>query len=124
MADDDDDDHERSIACLRRRDLQLVVPALVVAEVTYLVGRRLGARAEAAFLRGLSAIEIQAPTPDDLVRMSDLVSRYRDFPLGATDASVIALAERLGTPVIITLDRRHFGAVRSITGTPFAWLPE
>lgn len=124
MADDDDDDHERSIACLRRRDLELVVPALVVAEVTYLVGRRLGARAEAAFLRGLSAIEIQAPTPDDLVRMSDLVSRYRDFPLGATDASVIALAERLGTPVIITLDRRHFGAVRSITGTPFALLPE
>jgi len=100
-----------------------VVPALVIAEVTYLVGRRLGARAEAAFLRGISGLEVQAPTPDDLIRMSDLVSRYGDFPLGGTDASVVALAERLGTSVIITLDRRHFGAVRSIDGQPFTLLP-
>jgi predicted nucleic acid-binding protein len=38
--------------------------------------------------------------------------QYADFPLGSTDASVIALAERLGTDVVITLDRWHFGAVR------------
>jgi predicted nucleic acid-binding protein len=35
-----------------------------------------------------------------------------DCPLGGTDASVIALAERLHTDVVITLDQRHFGAVR------------
>ena len=38
-----DDDHARSLALLQRPELDLVVPALVVAEVTYLVGRRLGA---------------------------------------------------------------------------------
>jgi predicted nucleic acid-binding protein len=42
--DADDDDHQRCLAVLGRRDLDLVVPALVIAEVTYLVGRRLGAR--------------------------------------------------------------------------------
>ena len=56
--------------------------------------------------------------------MSELVSRYGDFPLGGTDASVVALAERLGTELIITLDRRHFGAVRSIGGASFTLLPE
>jgi predicted nucleic acid-binding protein len=48
---DSDDDHARCLAVLQRADLELVVPALVVAEVTYLVGRRLGATTEAAFLQ-------------------------------------------------------------------------
>jgi hypothetical protein len=34
------------------------------------------------------------------------------LPLGGTDASVIALAERIGAEIVITLDRRHFGTVR------------
>lgn len=49
--------------------------------------------------------------------------RYVDLPLGGTDASVVALAERLETPVIITLELRHLGAVRSIEGRPFTPLP-
>ena len=44
--------------------------------------------------------------------MAELVEIYADFPLGGTDASVIALAERLDAPVVVTLDRRHFDAVR------------
>lgn len=44
---------------------QLVVPALVVAEATYLVGRRLGAKAEAAFLRRLGQIEREPPRGGD-----------------------------------------------------------
>jgi predicted nucleic acid-binding protein len=43
--------------------------------------------------------------------MAELVKQYADFPLGGTDASVIALAERLDAPVVVTLDRRHFMAV-------------
>lgn len=44
--------------------------------------------------------------------MAELVEEYADFPLGGTDASVIALAERLDAGIAITLDHRHFGAVR------------
>ena len=49
-ADLDDDDHAASVGALGRRDLHLVLPALVVAEATYFVGRRLGAQAEALSL--------------------------------------------------------------------------
>jgi uncharacterized protein len=122
--DADDDDHERSVEILGRSGLDLVVPALVVAEVTYLVGRRLGPAIEAAFLRGLATLEVEAPSPDDWPRMADLVERDGDFPLGGTDASIVALADRLGTEVIVTLDRRHFGAVRSASLRPFRLLPE
>ncbi len=122
-ADADDDDHEACLAVLSRGDLRLVVPALVVAEATYFVGRRLGPLAESAFLRGLSAFDIEGPAPEDLDRMAELVKRYADFPLGGTDASSIVLAERIGATVIITLDRRHFAAVRPHHTESFEILP-
>jgi uncharacterized protein len=111
-ADAGDRAHAASRAALARADLQLVVPALVVAEATYFVATRLGPNAESAFLRGLATLEIEAPTTGDIERMADLVEEYADFPLGGTDASVVALAERLQAPIVITLDRRHFQAIR------------
>lgn len=44
--------------------------------------------------------------------MAELVRGYDDLPLGTTDASVIALAERLAIGEIATLDQRHFRVVR------------
>ncbi|WTY93308.1 hypothetical protein OG589_39230 [Sphaerisporangium sp. NBC_01403] len=44
--------------------------------------------------------------------MSLLVEAYAGLPLGAVDASVIAVAERLGITEVATLDRRHFTVVR------------
>jgi uncharacterized protein len=80
--------------------------------VTYLVGRRLGPRAESRFLAGMSGLNVQAPYPEDWDRIAALVDQYADFPLGGTDASVIALAERMATDLVLTLDRRHFAAIR------------
>ncbi len=122
-ADLDDQDHLRSVKALSNPDLILVVPALVVTEALHFVGRRLGPKVEAAFIAGLEPIQIESPTPADLERMAELVSQYADFPLGGTDASVIALAERLGVETIITLDRRHFGAVKPRHVDSFALLP-
>ena len=119
-----DEDHLRSLAVLRRLDLQLVIPALVVAEVTYVVGKRLGDRAEAAFLRGLRDFDVEAPAAEDWLRIGDLVEQYADFPLGGADASVVALAERLKTDVVVTLDVRHFAAVRPRHCDAFRLLPE
>lgn len=110
-ADADDDEHEPCTEVLSRGDLRLVIPALVVAEATYFVGQRLGAIAEATFLRGLEALDVEGPAPEDFDRMAQLVEQYANFPLGGTDASAIALAERIGATVVITLDRRHFAAV-------------
>jgi len=111
-ADADDRDHDACMATLARPDLRLVVAALAIAEATYFVGLRLGPTAERAFLHGLAELDVEGPSSEDLERMAELVEQYRDFPLGGTDASVIALAERLGAPAIVTLDRRHFAAVR------------
>jgi predicted nucleic acid-binding protein len=112
VTDTSDADHQRSLDALQRRDLQLIIPALVVAETTYLIGHRLGAAAEAAFLRSLKDFHVEEPATDDWPVIGDLVDQYADFPLGGADASVIALAARLDTDIVVTLDRRHFSAVR------------
>lgn len=122
--DADDREHSACAALLMRADLRLVVPAMVVAEVTYLVGRRLGSQVEAAFLAGLEELDVQAPAGGDWSRIAELVDRYANFPLGGTDASAIALAERLQTDLIITLDRRHFANVRPSHCDRLRLLPE
>lgn len=119
-----DPDHRRCLDVLEDPRIRLVVPALCVAEVAYLLGRRQGAGAEAAFLRGLEPLDVQAPRPEDWPGIAELVERYESFPLGATDASAIVLAERLGTDLIVTLDRRHFGVVTGTRGQRFRLLPE
>ena len=86
----------------------------VVAEAGYLLAREAGARVESLFLRSLADGDF---TPVDLssadyARMADLVTAYESLPLGTTDASVIAIAERLGLTDVATLDRRHFTVVR------------
>jgi len=112
VTDTSDTDHRRSLETLQRRDIQLIIPALVVAETTYLVGARLGSGAEAAFLGSLKDFHVEAPVNDDWPVIAELVDRYSDFPLGGVDASVVALAARLDTDTVITLDRRHFAAIR------------
>ncbi|WP_328469527.1 type II toxin-antitoxin system VapC family toxin [Streptomyces sp. NBC_00448] len=64
---------------------------------------------EAAFLRSVSLgqISLIPLAAQDIDRMVELVEKYADFPLGAVDASVFAVAERLGADAIATLDRRH-----------------
>lgn len=119
-----DPDHARSLADLQRADLQLVIPALVVTEVVQFLGRRHGPNAEARFLAGLAGFQVEAPAPEDYARIAELVEQYADFPLGGVDASVVALAERLETPLVLTLDRRHFAAVRPSHCESFQLLPE
>lgn len=79
-----------------------------------MIERAGGAAAEAQFLRSLRApwYVIETPTPGDLDRAAELIERYADLSLGGTDASLVALAERLGEPTLATLDRRHFAIVR------------
>ncbi len=112
-----DSDHEACVelfTALHAARRELLVPATVVAEAGYLMAREAGARVESLFLRSLADGDF---TPVDLssadyTRMAGLVSAYESLPLGTTDASVVAIAERLGLTDVATLDRRHFTVVR------------
>jgi uncharacterized protein len=110
-----DPDHERCAALITDAREDLVVPALVLAELDYWCHRRLGAAVWIEFLDDViaGAYRVEAPTGSDLERCRELQATYLDLRLGVTDASVIALLERLGEAKVATLDRRHFAVVRA-----------
>jgi len=118
-----DPDHRACLEALRTPGLHLVIPVLCVAEAAYFIATRGDARSEAAFLRGLQDFDVRSPEPDDWKRIADLVEQYAELELGATDASVVAVAERLRTDLIVTLDHRHFRAVRPAHRNAFRLLP-
>lgn len=102
-----------------------MVPTLVVTEVVYLIAARLGTEAEVRFLGDLAAgaFVVEPVDPADWLRIAELVSRYRDLPLGTVDASVVAVAERMRITEIATVDRRHFSVVRPSHAAAFTLLP-
>lgn len=79
-----------------------------------MLNREGGARAEAIFLPSMADGDFTLVdlTKKDLRRMAELVLQYGDLPLGTTDASVIAIAERLNIAEVASLDHRHFTVVR------------
>ncbi len=125
VANSRDTHHDVARQLLESLPDELLVPPTVIAEVCYLVGERGGAGAETAFLRAFEAGDFTLAdlTPADVTRMADLVERYADLGLGGTDASLVAIAERLGIERVATLDRRHFGVVRPNHVEAFTLLP-
>jgi predicted nucleic acid-binding protein len=123
-ADQSDQHHQASVNILSSTDFQLFVPVLAAAEAIYLVGSRLGPLAEALFVEGLLDLNISAPTVSEWTRIAELIRIYRSFPLGAADASVVALAERLNSDLLITFDLRHFRAIRPTHVPAFQLLPD
>jgi hypothetical protein len=65
----------RALAGRRHSAIQAFIPALVVAAVTYLAGKHLGASTEAAFLAGLARFSVEAPFGDEWQRIADLVEQ-------------------------------------------------
>ena len=118
-----DPNHAACVNAVTRQGFDVVIPALCVAEVCYFLGQRHGPEVEAAFVAGLAGMQVVAPEREDWARIAALVRKYADFPLGTTAASVAVLAERMGTDRIVTLDRRHFAALRNSTGQPFDLYP-
>lgn len=116
--------HASAVELLRSPELRLIVPALCIAEVCHLLGSIAGPKAEAAFLRGVAGLDVRPPEAADWPRIAELVETYGDLPLGGTDASVVALAERLKTELVLTTDHRDFRVIRPRHCEAFHLLPD
>lgn len=123
-ADEDDADHVASAELLDGHPGPLLVPVPVLVETAWLTERRLGSGAEARFLAAAnSELERVDLIDADWDRAAELIATYADLGLGLVDASVVAVAERLGVAQIATLDHRHFSVVRPRHVDAFELLP-
>jgi predicted nucleic acid-binding protein len=124
-ADADDKHHEACSRLFNERGREFIVPATVVVEVCWTLASHVSAAVEAEFLDSIAEGELRVEDldRDDYARASELVKIYADFPLGAVDASVVAVAERLGITEVATVDHRHFNALRPRHVEHFVLLP-
>ncbi|WP_280396615.1 type II toxin-antitoxin system VapC family toxin [Nocardia carnea] len=100
-------------ALLASRSDEFVITPYVVAEVTYLLQKYAGAHAEIQFMEAVAKGTFREEfDPADTRRIIELMRQFAGFPLGAADASLIAVAERLAIKEIATVDN-HFRAVKT-----------
>lgn len=125
LADADDRWHRRIVEWWKGNVVPILVPVTVLPEVTYLLQTRIGPAAEEAFVRAVAEGEFTTEPleQEDVVRAADLLRRYADLPLGFVDATVAAIAERLGSRTLLTTDRRHFSVVRPKSARTYTLVP-
>ena len=115
----------RSAAALRSARGPRLLSPFVLAELDYLLGRRVNLAAARRLLDEVvrGAYRLEPFGSEDIEQAGAIIDRYRDLDLGLADASIVVLAERHGIADLVTLDERHFRAVRGPGGRPFRILP-
>ena len=122
LVDRKDRHHAAVLAAYEAHADEWVLPWAILPEVDYLLGAHVGPAAQDAFLADLSegAYQVQWGTDQDLDDALRITRQYSKLKLGVVDAVVIAIAARHRAAAIVTVDLRHFGAVR-IAGSPALW---
>jgi hypothetical protein len=95
----------------------------VLTEATHLLGRTPHGRElclEFFLAGGATLVPASLST---LRRCRVLIERYADLPMDYTDATLVILAEDLGTDLVFTTDRRDFEVYRFARNRPFQMLP-
>ncbi|MCL5962313.1 MAG: PIN domain-containing protein [Chloroflexi bacterium] len=127
LADRNDKHHKEVVRLVAKTSEVLIVPALVLPEVSYLINKYLSVEAEIKLLRSIASgeggLRLEAVTKADLARAADVVATYADARVGVVDASIVAISERLNIRKVLTLDHRHFGAFRPSHCDVFEILP-
>lgn len=125
LSDRSDRNHLRVLSVVQTNQDQLILPIVVIPEVSYLIGSRLGHRAMRGFLTNLTTINIRLESLSigDLIRVNEVLEQYADSQLDFVDAAIISLAERLNVTRILTLDRRDFSIIRPQHCDYFELLP-
>lgn len=97
----------------------------VLAELDDLLATRVGQSAERALLAevGRGVYRLESFGPEDIAAAERVIARHADVGVGLADASLVVLANRHGIVDVLTLDERHFRALRGPGGRAFRLLP-
>jgi len=117
--------HRAAAAALLQAEAPRLLSPFVLAELDYLLATRVSRDAEQALLRQVAdgVYQIESFDAGDIARANEVLDQYADLDLGLADTSLIVLSERHKVLDLLTLDERHFRAVRGPGGKPFRILP-
>ena len=117
--------HRQAARWYERVDDDLITTPLVLAELDHLAVSRAGAAAAGALRRDVIAGAYVFEWWDGAAAAAaEIAEAHADLGLSLTDASLVALADRLRTTDVATFDERHFRVVRPVSGAgAFRLLP-
>jgi predicted nucleic acid-binding protein len=113
LYDSSDAHHIDFVRLFQRADISIVVPAFVLPEADHLIRTQLGLAAQGDFLDGLirGFFTVEPTTAGDWQAAARLI---RENPgLGLTDATVVSVAQRLTTLVVLTANEQRFRRLRT-----------
>ena len=113
--------HAAAVEAWKALDEPLVTTWPVLTETCHLLATRLGTTALERFIDGAAdgAFELFALERQHLPQVAALMRNYRNLPMDLADASLVILAEELGTGRILSTDARDFGAYHWKNRKPF-----
>jgi uncharacterized protein len=121
-------DQHHHLACARAlldAEPPRVLSPFVLAETDYLIQKFGGIEAELMFLEEIArgVYDLAVFEESDVEHAREIISKYRDLNVGLADASLVVLAGRYDCREILTLDHRHFRALRPAQRRTFRILP-
>jgi uncharacterized protein len=120
-----DSRHKDIISAYKKQDKIIVIQS-VLNEVIYHLEKQLGKQSTADFLRAITNHKQFLLIPlesKDILRTAEILEQYLDSRIDFVDASIMAVAERMKSNIILTLDRRDFGIFRPVHISCFEILP-
>jgi hypothetical protein len=72
---------------------------------------------------GRGVYRLEQIEADDIAAAERVIAKYAAMEVGLADASIAVIAARYGARDLLTLDERHFRAMRGPGGRPFRILP-
>ncbi|QDV74905.1 type II toxin-antitoxin system VapC family toxin [Botrimarina mediterranea] len=114
--------HHETVNFLAASRRKHVTTLAVVTESVYLL--RFNKNAQIDFLEWLQspAVEIETLEDADLARAIEVMQKYSDLPADFADATLVAIADRLGVNEVVLFDS-DFDIYRRGDGAPFIRLP-
>jgi predicted nucleic acid-binding protein len=123
--DADQRHHEPARAVLAADPGPLLLSPFVLAELDYLLATRVSSAIARALLSEVAdgAYQLEPFGREDIHAVDTVLDRYAHLELGLADASIVVLADRHGVSDVLTLDERHFRAIRTARGEAVRLLP-
>jgi uncharacterized protein len=117
--------HADCAAALSDAPGPLLLSPFVLAELDYLLMRHVGARAQSALLDEVArgVYQLEPFSAEDIALANAVSRRFSDLEIGLADASIVVLAQRHRVSKVLTLDARHFQALRIGDRKRFTLLP-
>jgi len=117
--------HETCVRAIEESTPPRVISPIVLAELDYFITKYSSVSLELQFFGEISqgVYNLASFSREDLDEAVQIIKVYHDLNIGLADASIVVLAKRYDTRDVLTLDERHFRAMRPPGRRSFRILP-